>query len=583
MRVTSYRHSNGHRGRKTLLVPLLKLFAILAVIMYVLTFVAMTYWRWAGHPHRKLEFVRQTVVDRETRRKDFPQGSRRREDLRLSKEATSNLVKAGNGTNNNTSQGFNVVKVLADGLNKLNSLVASSPQAKPPRKYIPRLPISQGSYSLTNPPERIHTYRARIESISQAVMNKFGGQIQFKSHVLDLPQVIGCFFFRSAVHVRKGVFVLSRVLIPHCNLLEKMDAVAHACSADISTVKCNCTPNDIRVICIMEPATGWDLDEVKYIYLNDQQVQVPVEHIVPRSLDRRESVHVCLQGIVYPDMLKSGLTYVPLGLLNAFLNHYSRYADVTDFHIYTNGSELVDGIVSDAFRPEGVLKHARIWFHDSLFPPRSDEAKDFNGREKKAQLFVQSDCYLRAIAMNAKYVLMIDQDEFLYPSSMIDKGTNERIGMVSNLQPIPPPTLAVFFKSHMFHTVYCEGDDITREAEDVESNLKRMTLSRLDKGTFQGRRKGLFIVPDNVTFAINNVFPLVHGLELAAYSRRVESSDFHISERFHLHHFREPYHESVCSKNPQKDPIPEVPITELKWTLEHAKCEDLFTVRAMNE
>jgi hypothetical protein len=187
----------------------------------------------------------------------------------------------------------------------------------------------------------------------------------------------------------------------------------------------------------------------------------------------------------------------------------------------------------------------RVWIHDSLFPVLAAPRSIILGGQQKFQTFVQADCYLRSIASGASWTVLLDLDEFVYPSHRM-----MRVPLPQHLdEAVPKDLLHVWVSSYLFHTWHCFDPGPAH----IQDRMRMGVVAIKDEGTYGGRRKGIHRTPKDVLFAAQKIFPLVHDVivEVESVSRNRRMLDW-----FHIHHFREAWYEHVCNKTVGIDPLP---------------------------
>jgi hypothetical protein len=380
-----------------------------------------------------------------------------------------------------------------------------------------------------------------------------------------LESSFGCFMIRTAIEmIPSKVFAISLAEIPLCYPFTKI--IIESCHPLLSDGRelvessCQCViKRDSRIVCTFEPTPQSIFDYLSLRGKGGGRWNVPIERMP--SNQGVESMHVCLQGVLFPDQTNGD---IPSNLIQSFVEHYTRLG-FTDIHLYINSSSGME--IGKPLTSFPVDLASRLWVHDTLFPILDVFRSRLTGQQQKFQGFVQADCYLRAISSGSKWTLLIDLDEFVYPTENHMEGS-----LLNHLNQVVSASVTnVWLSSYVFHTWYCSNDTTSRHIQD----RFKVGLAKLDLLTYAGRRKGIYRAVDPLYAAIN-VFPFVHDVIIEDDGTVGDLRNRYL-DSFHIHHFRESFHAHVCNKTIGVDPIPDGE----GWRI-HPDCSELLSNRRVN-
>lgn len=397
---------------------------------------------------------------------------------------------------------------------------------------------------------RLHKWRAHSQALESAAAATSG-------HLSAWPVAFHThgYMFRSAMPLTSTLFVSIALSKPFsspgvafqpktCVLARLTDRVADeelACTVEYSGSKMRFT--------LQEPARGVGAQPLAFFVgtTEGKSLVIPVEPLPPT--DSPGQVHVCTQGILYPEQ-KFGP--MPDDHVESLLQHYARFG-ADHLHFYTNSSYFADALLRGAAKLEEASSALQVWVHDTPLPKLTVALSDLSGITGGFQHFAINDCAMRSWAMGAAYVMYGDLDEYSFPTTATATTTaklGELLAKESAAKFGDEPGV-LYQSSHIFHTLYCDN-------AKAKSITERFTVSRLDAGTYQGRRKGIFCVGNmNADYLSRHVHFDVHDLGSLPHA---------MSSSVHLHHYREAWHPAVCSKRSSEL------ATQGEWSTEHAKC-----------
>jgi len=382
-------------------------------------------------------------------------------------------------------------------------------------------------------------------------------------YINALPMVhVGAsrFMVRSGFFLSKNISVVplahvngaeKKVLAERPDRLQKLIGRCEVAGAQA----CTCEAKKNVAVCTVTAKDGFASSWPTLRFPDAGNIAIPIELAVN---DRPGGFHVCVQGFLYSDR---ALPPVPQSFMQAFVSYYASLG-ASDLHVYSNALDAVRSF-SGLQSPPGT----RVWLHDGAFPP-FNERMPITGVQRKAQLMAVNDCLVRTKAMGAKWVAVVDLDEFVSP-------TKHDEPLVPLLDSAYGLAHVVWMPSYIFNTAVCAP--VPGHKEKFVSVAKSFAFARLDSTTYKGRRKAIYHISAIPAEWLYRWFPQTHHIasivgltgltqkevppatrpgarsQLLLASGQVWSTDTKRTAApttvwaVHIHHYREPWHDNICS------------------------------------
>ncbi|KAH9260542.1 hypothetical protein BASA81_001009 [Batrachochytrium salamandrivorans] len=397
---------------------------------------------------------------------------------------------------------------------------------------------------------RLQQWRANIQSLESVAAMGAG-----HAHLAAWPVAFHThgYAFRSAMPLTNTLFVSIALSKPFssegvafhpktCVLAKVVDRTAAAEKELACTIEYS---NNKMLFILKEPAQIGSQPLAFFIETTAGKLLViPVEPL-PQA-NPLGKVHVCTQGVLYPEQ-KFGP--MPDDHVESLLQHYAKFG-ADHLHFYTNSSYFANALLRGVAKLD-ASSTLQVWIHDTPLPTLAISLSDLTSVAGGFQHFAINDCTMRSWAMGAAYVMFGDMDEYSFPTTVATAKLGELLAKESVAMFGSGPGV-LYQSSYIFHTLYCDD-------ANAKSITKRYTVSQLDAGAYQGRRKGIFCVGNmNAEYLSRHVFFDVHDLGSLSHA---------MSNSVHLHHYREGWHPAVCSKRSS-----DLAASQSEWSTDHAKC-----------
>jgi len=242
---------------------------------------------------------------------------------------------------------------------------------------------------------------------------------------------------------------------------------------------------------------------------------------------------VCVQGPYYPEKL---MGRIPAEMLHYFLEHYAAQGfEQVALYAYEE-EELVEvfSTLDQGMYPLKSLKLSlRIMEPDASFKSNRNRVP-LTG--SVIQEFPIVDCIYRARAFGSKRALLVDLDEFVFPT----KGDDSLVTAVKRNQ--GSHRNIVLLNSYLVNTLYCSEIEHVPSKEKplhYRDYLQRSKVMKLDVESYNGRQKYLveiWTISDDITRASFHIHEAI-GLKNEPFFNRAA-----------ILHMRESWHENVCSR-----------------------------------